>query len=118
MSRGARARGRRRDPRGPKPALVEIREGLVDGLVGLPRRVVSALLEEVVWLVVAVLPLWGLSLLAWWVSPWALVALVVGVVGWTAWSLLHAGTSGWALAGVVSGLALLQLAPVLLVMAL
>lgn len=83
-------------------------------LLDFPRRFIAALFDELSWLVV-LLPLWGLSLLAWHVSPWLLAALIAAVAGWTAWSLHRARTSTWTFVGIITGLALLQLAPVLFV---
>ncbi|MEJ5913656.1 hypothetical protein [Pseudokineococcus sp. 1T1Z-3] len=81
-------------------------------VLDVPRRLVGALLDEVGWLVV-LLPVWGLSLLAWLLSPWIFGAFVVAVVCWTVWALRRTDASSWAVAGMAAGLALLQLVPVL-----
>lgn len=110
MSSGGRAQGRHAGHRAPSSPAAAIAGDLLD----IPRRLVGALIDEASWLVV-LLPLWGLSLLAWHLSPWLLGALVAAVAGWTAWSLHRARTSTWTVIGIITGLALLQLAPVLLV---
>lgn len=109
MSSGARPQGRHAGHRAPFSAAAA-----AGALLDLPRRFVGALVDELSWLVI-LLPLWGLSLLAWHFSPWLLGALVATVAGWTAWSLDRARTSPLTVLGIITGLALLQLAPVLLV---
>lgn len=89
----------------------------VGAVLDLPSRLAGGVLGELAWLIV-LLPVWGASLLAWHLSPWLLGALIVVVVTWAAWSLSRSRASIWTSLGLLIGLALLQLTPVVVVEAL
>lgn len=106
----ARPTGRPRGRHGGRRPRVRALD-VLDRLDDVP--VIGTLVDELGWAVVVLL-VWGLSALTWHLSPWLFGALLLAVAGSTAWSWLRSPAPAWTVVPVVVAVALLQLAPVVI----